>query len=69
MKQRNYICKLASEGKKPKDIEELLQKGFGEEAMKRSEIYRWAGLAKLEFDPNYEKETPGSKPDEQLLKR
>ena len=69
MKQRNYICKLANEGKKPKNIEELLQKCFGEEELKRSEVYRLAGLARFGYDPNYKKETPGSKPDEQLLKR
>lgn len=69
MKQRNFICKLANEGEKPKNIEELLQRRFGEEALKRSEVYRWAGLAKLGYDPNYEKEKPGPKPDEQLLKR
>lgn len=69
MKQKRFIFEKANEGKKPKEIQILLNDQFGIEAYSKTTVYKWAAQAKLGFDPEIDVEPPGPKPDEQLCHR
>ena len=66
MKKRKFIFDQAQNGKKSMEIENLLKEQFGKEAIHKTAIYKWFNYAKLGFDIENERETPGPKPYEQL---
>ena len=67
--QKEYIFKLTNEGKRPAEIQQLLQQRFGQEAFHRTTVYKWSAQARIGVDINDKGEQRGNKPDEQLLIR
>lgn len=65
--QKEYIFELTKEGKKPNEIQQLLQQRFGQEAYCRSTVYKWSAQARIGVDLDDNGEKRGTKPDEQLL--
>lgn len=55
-------------GKKPNEIELILQQHFDEEGFRRT-VYKWSPQARIGINIGNEKETTSRKPDEQLLIR
>ena len=69
MNKREYIFELTKNGKKPNEIQQLLQQRFGEEAFNRTTVYKWSTQARIGINIENENERPGRKPDDQLLIR
>ena len=51
MEQKEFIRKLAAEGLTEKEIEDQLQKEFGQRALKKTAIYKHIGYAQLGVEP------------------
>ena len=67
--QPRRIKELAITGQKANDIELILKKEYGEHAYKSSAIYKWIATTKFPEEALMNKDTPGRKPDEQLIVR
>ena len=65
--KKEYIFELTKEGKKPNEIQQILQQHFGQEAYCRSTVYKWSAQARIGVDLDDNGEKRGTKPEEQLL--
>lgn len=50
--QKEYIFKLANEEKKIKEIQQLLQQGFGQKVLHRTILYKWYAQARIGVNIN-----------------
>ena len=63
------MIELAKKGEKPKDIQAKLQREYGEHALGRSSIYKWAARGKLGHEGVEDEHRSGRPSDDQLLTR
>ena len=66
---RKRVIELSKEGLKPREIQEILNREYGEHALGRSSIYKWSARAKLGYEEVEDEHRPGRPIDEQLLTR
>ena len=69
MKQRETIFNLTEQGMNAKEIQKQLQIQYGQQAFSTKTVYKWRAIKKLGLENDLERDTPGPKPDEQLLER
>ena len=66
---RRRVIELSKKGVKPKEIQEILNREYGEHALGRSAIYKWAAKAKLGYEEAEDEHRAGRPIDDQLLTR
>lgn len=69
MNQREYIFQLENEDKSPNEFQELLHHQYGQQAFVRTEVYEWAGQARIGSNFEYNREPPAHKPDDASYSR
>ena len=62
--QKELIFKLTGQGKNPREIQQLLQQRFGQEAYGRTTVYKRSTQARTSVFFDYKGEKRGTKPDE-----